>query len=257
MSIVITVYSSKGGVGKTTLSSNMAANIANRGNRVLIIDTDPQNSVSGVLGIELSKGLSELLNSSALIDDVIIETIHEFDFIPAGVEANRDTLKYTQLLQDEPYFVKEMVVEEIGDRYDYIIFDTPPGFNPMANSAMLASGVILGLLEADPTSYATLDLMESILSKIRDADEKAILFVINLVDIDDLSVDFETLLKFVFEDRYLFSLPYDSNIKKAVANCETIYSKFENSPYAVLLDEMMEIFIKKIGGKSGKKETNS
>jgi cellulose synthase operon protein YhjQ len=247
MTRVITVYSSKGGVGKTTLSSNMGSNLTRSGYKVLIIDTDPQNSVLGVLGIELSDGLSELLNHSADVKDVIIQTSQGFDFIPAGVEANRDTLEYTQLLQDEPYFVKESIVEALDGIYDFIIFDTPPGFNPMANSAMLASGVILGLLEADPTSYATLDLMESILSKIRDANEKEILFIINLVDVDDLSVDFEKLLKFVFEDRYLFSLPYDSNIKKSIANCETIYTKYPESPYAVMLDEMMEIFLKKLG----------
>jgi cellulose synthase operon protein YhjQ len=246
MSKVITVYSSKGGVGKTTLSSNMGTNLARRGYKVLIIDTDPQNSVLGVLGIELSDGLSELLNHSADVKDVIITTPDGFDFIPAGIEANRDTLEYTQLLQDEPYFVKESIVEALEDQYDFIIFDTPPGFNPMANSAMLASGVILGLLEADPTSYATLDLMESILSKIRDADEKEILFVINLVDADDLSVDFEKLLKFVFEDRYLFSLPFDSNIKKAIANCETIYTRYPESPYAIMLSEMMDLLLKKI-----------
>ncbi len=246
MGNVITVYSSKGGVGKTTLTSNMGANLAKQNFNVLIIDTDPQNSISGVLGIELSDGLSELLNHTASFEDVVIKTQDGFDFIPAGVEANRDTLEYTQLLQDEPYFVKESVVEEFGHLYDFIVFDTPPGFNPMANSAMLASGIILGLLEADPTSYATLDLMESILSKIRDADEKEILFIINLVDVDDLSVDFEKLLKFVFEDRYLFSLPYDSNIKKAVANCETIYTRYSDSPYAVMLDEMMKIFLEKI-----------
>jgi cellulose biosynthesis protein BcsQ len=201
----------------------------------------------GVLGIPLSNGLSELLNqSSKNVNEVIISTNHGFNFIPAGIEANRDTLEYTQLLHEEPYFVKESIVEELQDVYDFIIFDTPPGFNPMANSAMLASGIILGLLEADPTSYATLDLMESILSKIRDANEKNILFIINLVDVDDLSVDFEKLLKFVFEDRYLFSLPYDSNIKKAVANCETIYTRYSNSPYAVMLDEMMNIFLKKL-----------
>jgi len=246
MSKVITVYSSKGGVGKTTLSTNMATNLSNRGFKVLIIDTDPQNSVLGILGLELSNGLSELLNHTAKVEDVIISIEDNFDFIPAGIEANRDTLEYTQLLQDEPYFIKEIIVETIGDIYDYIIFDTPPGFNPMANSAMLASEVILGLLEADPTSYATLDLMESILSKIRDSDEKDILFIINLVDVDDLSVDFEKLLKFVFEDRYLFSLPFDSNIKKAIANCQTIYTEYPESPYAIMLSEMIDILLDKI-----------
>jgi len=242
----ITIYSSKGGVGKTTLSCNLGANLAQKGFNVLVIDTDPQNSVAGVLGLELSNGLSELLNYSSQIDEVIISTNHGFDFIPTGVEANRDTLEYTQLLQDEPYFVKESIIETVGDKYDFIIFDTPPGFNPMANSSMLASSVILGLLEADPTSYATLDLMESILSKLRDSHEKDIFFVINLVDADDLSVDFEKLLKFIFEDRYLFSLPYDSNIKKAIANCETIYTKYPDSPYAVMLNEMVKIFLEKI-----------
>jgi chromosome partitioning protein len=243
---VITVYSSKGGVGKTTLSTNMATNLVRQNYKVLVIDTDPQNSILGVLGLELQKGLSELVNGSAKLGELVIETAQGFYFMSTGIEANRDTLEFSSLLQEEPYFVKEAIIEELEDEYDFVIFDTPPGFNPMANSAMLASNIILGLLEADPTSYATLDLMESILSKIRDAEEKEILFVINLVDIDDLSVDFEKLLKFVFEDRYLFSLPYDSNIKKAVANCETIYTNFSDSPYAILLDEMMVIFLEKL-----------
>jgi chromosome partitioning protein len=247
VSKVATIYSSKGGVGKTTLTINMAANLTAKEFKVLIIDTDPQNSVAGVLGVELSSGLSELINHTSSLEETILETKDGFDFIPTGVEANRDTLEYTQLLQDEPFYIKEGIVDQLSDIYDFIIFDTPPGFNPMANSAMLASDTILGLLEADPTSYATLDLMESILSKLKVAEEKDVLFVINRVNMDDISVDFEKLLKFVFEDRYLFSLPYDSNIKKSVANCETIYNSFPESPYAVLLNDMMSHLLPRLG----------
>jgi chromosome partitioning protein len=249
VSRIITIYSSKGGVGKTTLTVNMAANLIAKDDKILIIDTDPQNSVAGVLGIELSNGLSELLNQTSSLEEVILETKDGFDFIPTGIEANRDTLEYTQLLQDDPYYIKENIIDQVQEIYDFVIFDTPPGFNPMANSAMLASDTILGLLEADPTSYATLDLMESILSKLKVIEEKEILFIINLVDMDDISVDFEKLLKFVFEDRYLFSLPFDSNIKKSVANCETIYTSFPESPYAVLLNDMMEILLPRLGIK--------
>jgi len=249
VSRITTIYSSKGGVGKTTLAINMAANLIAKEFRVLIIDTDPQNSVAGVLGVELSNGLSELLNRTSSLEETILETKDGFDFIPTGIEANRDTLEYTQVLQDDPYYIKENLIEQLDDVYDFIIFDTPPGFNPMANSAMLASDTILGLLEADPTSYATLDLMESILSKLKVIEEKEVLFIINLVDMDDISVDFEKLLKFVFEDRYLFSLPFDSNIKKSVANCETIYNSYPESPYAVLLNDMIDQLLPKLNIK--------
>jgi cellulose synthase operon protein YhjQ len=247
MSQALTIYSSKGGVGKTTLTVNMAGNFIKRGMKVLVIDTDPQNSVSGVLGIEISNGLSELINETKHLEDVILETKDGFDLIQTGIEASKDTLEFTQLLQDDSYFIKEKIIDELLPNYDFILFDTPPGFNPMANSAMQASSIILGILEADPTSYATLDLMESILTKVKQAEEKNILFIINMVDSNDLSVDFQKLLKFVFEDRYLFSLPFDSNIKRAVANCETIYESFPDSPYAVLLNEMLDNFLPKIG----------
>jgi len=155
-------------------------------------------------------------------------------------------LEFIQLLQDDTYFIREKIVDQLSENYDFILFDTPPGFNPMANSAMQASSTILGILEADPTSYATLDLMESILTKIKKNEEKNILFVINMVDSNDLSVDFQKLLKFVFEDRYLFSLPFDSNIKRAVANCETIFESFPDSPYAILLNKMLDNLLPKI-----------
>ncbi len=86
---VISVANQKGGVGKTTTTINLAASIADRGYRVLIVDIDPQGNATSGLGIEKSEIDQDIYN--VLIDEIPIQdTIHhtstpKLDMVPATI----------------------------------------------------------------------------------------------------------------------------------------------------------------------------
>lgn len=238
----ITIYSSKGGVGKTTLTLNIAHILSNSGQRVLIVDTDPQNSLSGVLGIRNHLGLSEIFDHP--LEKLVQRTAKGFDILPSGIMAIEETNDYiTMLLQYPDQF--ETALRSIIGYYDIVLIDTPPGFSPMTNLAMKVSDTIIGILEADATSYATLELMQNTLTKVKNSygQEKQIYFVTNKVAADEISVNFEALYRYLFDKLYLFALPFDSNVKVAATKVETLYEYNPNSPlYQTLVQMLKKLF---------------
>lgn len=252
MKQTISIYSSKGGVGKTTYALNLAYYLSHyKSIRTLLVDMDPQNSIAGVLGEPISAGVSEWLNGKAKLNDIIHTGAIGLDHIHTGIQAVEDTMQYTQnLLHLKNSLFPPEFIETLQLQYDFIIFDTPPGFNPMANASMGVSDVIIGIVEADPTSYATLELMENIIKKITQQHKKEIFFIINMVNFTDISVDFEKLFQYIFEGKHLASLPYDSSIKIATANCESVFVSHAEEAYASFFKEMVDNLLKKLGYKN-------
>ncbi len=238
MTKTITVYSSKGGVGKTTLALNMAAILHQSGKRVLLIDTDPQNSLSGMLGIDDPIGFSEI--ESYPLEQLIRLTPQGFYLLPTGIGSMEDPSEYMMWILGRSEEIARRL-ESVWSYFDFIIFDTPPGFSPMAHFAMALSDTILAVLEADATSYATLELMQKSLTKIKHeaGEKKTIYFVTNKVLADEVSVNFETIYRYMFDSMYLFALPFDSNIKNAAAHMQTLGEYDDHAPLHQSLKQML------------------
>lgn len=234
----LTIYSSKGGVGKTTLAHNIAAILSSSGEKVLLIDTDPQNSISGMIGIENPNGLSEIFELP--LEKLIYTTEQGIYVLPTGTGAIENTNDYMMLIMNHREEIKKALLP-LWDYFDYIIFDTPPGFSPMADLAMQLSDTIIAVLEADATSYATMELMQKALSKIKKHNEnKKIYFVTNKVFTDEISINFETIYRYLFDTMYLFALPFDSNVKYAAAQMQTLEDYNHLSPLYQSLLQMLE-----------------
>jgi len=239
MTQTITVYSSKGGVGKTTLALNIAGILKSSGKKVLLIDTDPQNSLSGMLGIENSFGLSEIFHYS--LEKLIQTSVQGIEILPTGIGAMEETNHFMFWVMNHGEEIRE-VLRPLWDYFDYIVFDTPPGFSPMTDLAMRLSDTIIAVLESDATSYATLDLMEKTLNKIKQEffEDKKIYFVTNKVMADEISVNFETIYRHLFGTMYLFALPFDSNLKNAGAQMMLLEEYNHLSPLHQSLVQMLK-----------------
>ncbi len=239
MTQTIAVYSSKGGVGKTTLALNIAGILKSSGKKVLLIDTDPQNSLSGMLGIENPFGLSEIFHYP--LEKLIQTSVQGIDLLPTGMAAMEETNNFMFWIMNHEKEIREALLP-LWDYFDYIVFDTPPGFSPMANLAMRLSDTIIAVLESDATSYATLELMEKALSKIKQEfhEEKKIYFVTNKVMADEISVNFETIYRQLFGTMYLFALPFDSNLKNAGAQMMLLQEYNHLAPLQQSLVQMLK-----------------
>jgi excisionase family DNA binding protein len=121
---IIAVANQKGGVAKTTTTLNLAAGMAQRGKRVLIVDLDPQGGCGISIGIatdSLNKTIyNVLIQDEVGFSDIIIKTKFAFDIAPSNIDLAGAEIELKQLLASEQVLKRKL--EEVSDEYDYNSF---------------------------------------------------------------------------------------------------------------------------------------
>lgn len=144
--MVISVASQKGGVGKTTTSISLAAGLAHRGQKVLLIDIDSQANSSKVLVDDYQK-----LNANQTIYATIIErqplpvrlsNIANLDIVPSHILLSDTDVKLTTALDHREARLKTQL-QTIRTKYDYVIIDCPPTLSWLTINAFTASDKVL------------------------------------------------------------------------------------------------------------------
>lgn len=166
MTKVITVANQKGGIGKTTTATTLAAGLLLQGYKVLLIDTDPQCSASDTYQAEIDgvSTLYDLLCEGESIKETIQHTPNG-DLIPCDpllAEANK---KLTGL-GDEKLLKK--AIEDIKQDYDYIVIDTPPGAGILLFNALTAGECLIIPITADRFGLQGLSQLKSTIEAIRE-----------------------------------------------------------------------------------------
>lgn len=147
MAKIISFANQKGGVGKTTTCVNLAACLADKGRKVLIIDADPQGNATSSLGFFEKKdkrSLYEVLCDDLNVKDGIKDTeIDNLKLLPSSVDLAGAEIELAQVIIGRERVLEEKI-EEIEDDYDYIMIDCPPSLGLLTVNALTASnGVIL------------------------------------------------------------------------------------------------------------------
>ena len=142
----IAIFNQKGGVGKTTTNINLAACLAMKGKKILVLDLDPQGNTTSGLGVS-KRGL-EATSYDLLVDDavspesVIIPTkVEGLDIIPASVDLAGAEIELVRLEGREKRLKKAL--EDIRDGYDYIFIDCPPSLGLLTINALTAVDSVL------------------------------------------------------------------------------------------------------------------
>lgn len=146
MGKIISFSNQKGGVGKTTSAVNVAASLGVLGQKVLLIDLDPQGNATSGVGISkrgLKNTINDVLVGDITAEEAIVETKFEnLSVLPAnialaGAEYNLYQIEGTEGIMKE-------ALAPIKDKYDYIIIDCPPSLSMLTVNAMVASdGVVI------------------------------------------------------------------------------------------------------------------
>jgi chromosome partitioning protein len=164
MSHVIAVVNQKGGVGKTTTCVNLAASIALRGKKVLILDLDPQGNASTSLGIEEKKNrMYHFLIGEESFENVVSKTAISFlDIIPTDNSLVGAEVELVSSFAREAKLKEAM--KEIPKSYDYIFIDCPPSLGLLTVNALTASQ---GFIVPMQTEYFAMEGLSQLLNTVK------------------------------------------------------------------------------------------
>ncbi len=146
MGRIIAVANQKGGVGKTTTAINLSACLAELGQRVLVIDADPQGNTTSGLGYEkndLEHTLYDLMLGQCSVYDCTIENdfVDNLDIWPSNINLSGAEIELLDVPEKE-YILKNEVAKIRGS-YDFIIIDCPPSLNMLTVNAMTTADTVL------------------------------------------------------------------------------------------------------------------
>ncbi|MBQ0078930.1 MAG: ParA family protein [Eubacterium sp.] len=146
MGKAIAIFNQKGGVGKTTTNINLAACLALKGKKILILDIDPQGNTTS--GVGISKRGLEVTTHEILIEDnyepeqAIIPTgIKNLDIMPASVQLAGAEVELIQIAGREKRLKK--AIDKVKPNYDYIFIDCPPSLGLLTINSLTAVDSVL------------------------------------------------------------------------------------------------------------------
>ena len=221
----IGVSLSKGGVGKTTTSVNLAAGLALAGKKVLLVDTDTQGQSSFMLGIKPKGGLTELVTEELSPQEAIVEARPNLWVLAGG-----KSLAGLKRLIDRKDYGGELTIAQaltaIEKDYDYVVVDTSPGWDPLTVNVLFYVNELLIPVSLEVMSIQGFgEFLKSIASIQKYRKEIQLKYV--LPTFRDMRIkkgsEFLEQLEKLYGDKVCSPIRYNVRLAEAPAYGQTIY----------------------------------
>lgn len=168
---VIAMCNQKGGVGKTTTTINLGAALVETGRRVLLLDFDPQGSMTVGLGLnahELEQTIYHVLMDPELtITDIVSETaVKGLDLVPAGIDLSAAEMRLVTEVGREQVLAR--AIRPVLDDYDVVLIDCQPSLGLLTVNALTACDGVIIPLECEYFALRGVALLKETIEKVRD-----------------------------------------------------------------------------------------
>ena len=169
MSRLITLCNQKGGVGKTTTTVNLGAALAEQGQRVLMVDLDPQGALTAYWGLETENSsvtiYQLLLNDSQPATDAIRRVRERIDVIPADIDLAAAEIELFSALGRER--ILRELLSKVQDGYDFVMVDCPPNLGLLTVNALVACHGVIIPLQCEYFAMRGLSMLLDTLHKVK------------------------------------------------------------------------------------------
>ena len=171
---VIAIANQKGGVGKTTTTSNLGIGLAKMGKRVLLIDADAQGSLTASLGfrepdnldITFATILANVINDEEMEDGYgILKHEEEIDLLPGNIELSGVEVSLVSVISRE--LVMRSYIEQVREKYDYILIDCMPSLGMITINAFACADSILIPVQAAYLPVKGLEQLIKTIGKVK------------------------------------------------------------------------------------------
>lgn len=164
----IVIANQKGGVAKTTTLINLGHALAERGERVLLVDMDPQGHVAegfGISGADLTLDMSNVLDGQARITDTIHNVRQNLDLVPSNIYLSSVEAKMFVMTRREDKLKKAL--GELNGEYSVVLIDSPPSLGLLTVNALSAADDVLIPMTAEYYSMLGVSLLLQTIDEMR------------------------------------------------------------------------------------------
>ena len=252
MGKIIAVANQKGGVGKTTTSINLSAGLAYLGQKVLLVDLDPQSNATQGIGAthhDYKYSTYDLLINEQTVPEIKVElSTPPMDIIPATIDLAGADLEMNRFEIGSDQVLKKKL-DPIKDDYDFVIIDCPPSLGLLNTNALTAADSVIIPVQSE---YYALEGLTQLLSTIRLVQKlfnpklKIEGVLITMLDMrTNLSIEVQQEVRKYFKERvYKTNIPRNVKLSEAPSRGQSIFEYDIRSEgaksYAALAKEVLK-----------------
>lgn len=225
---VMAVVNQKGGTGKTTTCENLGIGLAREGKRVLLIDTDPQGSLTIALGhsrpddlpVTLTDLMAKVMQDQPLSPkEGILQHEEGVELVPANITLSGLEVSLVNAMSRET--VLKQYLETVKDRYDFILLDCMPSLGMLTVNALAASDQVLIPVQANYLSAKGLEQLLQTVNKVKRQINPKLRIEGILLTMVDYRTNFAKEISTLIRDTYGERLKvYDADIPRSVRAAE-------------------------------------
>jgi len=205
----ISIFSQKGGVGKSTTAVNLGVALAKRGHGVLIVDSDPQASATAMLGYREADALPctlstlmerQIADKPLFVREAVIRSDEGVDLIPSNIELSAMEMRLLSVMSRET--VMRECLAPLKDNYDYVLIDCMPSLSMIPINALAASDSVMIPVQPQYLSVKGLDQLLSTVSMVKKQINPRLSIEGILLTMTDMRTNLARQIKRMVYDQY-------------------------------------------------------